>query len=290
MDSPTENTWTSIGPGYQQLELPNWNAFVEYVCNGMLDFPSYIWRGQRCDDWALEPTIDRLIRDAKVSGVSDYDFESRHLEQFKFAARGRRGANPPAIVGENDWWALGQHHGLATPLLDWTTSPFVAAFFAFSEIGEPQTKHRAVFALHSPTLEGWATRKAEEENAIRRRRREELRAGGQPNGLLASALLDFEASPELVLVRPLSDENHRLVNQGGLFTRLRSKKTLETWVTDNHPKDDEGLSLMKILIPNTERDVCLRTLNRMNINPLSLFPDLAGASRYSNLFSEVEHY
>lgn len=290
MSRSIERMWTTIGPGYHQLELPNWNAFVEYVCNDMLEYQSYIWRGQRCDDWKLEPTIDRLIRDAKVTRVSDYDFQIRHLEKFKFAARGRRGANPPAITEENDWWALGQHHGLATPLLDWTTSPFVAAFFAFSEIDEPQTERRAIFALHQPTLEGWATRKVEQENARRRRRRAEIQSGGQPAGLLGDLLLDYPASPELVLVRPLSDENHRLVNQGGLFTRLRSTKSLEAWVTDNHPKDDEGLSLLKILIPNDDRDACLRTLNRMNINPLSLFPDLAGASRYSNLFSEVENY
>ena len=50
------------------------------------------------------------------------------------------------------------------------------------------------------------------------------------------------------------------------------------------------LTLVKVLIPNKDRDDSLRSLNRMNINHLSLFPDLAGASMFCNLHSEVDRY
>lgn len=273
--------------------MPGWKAFVDYICDQMLDHSKYIWRGQRCDDWILEPTRDRLIRGAKFPVEHIFSsFDARQLEQFKFAVRGRRGPAPPPISdeNENDWWALGQHHGLATPLLDWTTSPFVAAFFAFNETSTISTGHRAVFALHAPTLEGWSARNAEAERARRKERQAEIDAGAAPV-MFEQEVLKMPVSPELVLVRPLSDENQRLVNQGGLFTRLRSQKKMEQWVMDNHPIENaDGLSLLKILVPDEARAVCLRTLNRMNINPLSLFPDLGGASRYCNLFSEVENY
>ena len=103
-------------------------------------------------------------------------------------------------------------------------------------------------------------------------------------------MLKTKAEPEVVFVRPHSDDNQRLVAQGGLFTRSRTDLSIEEWVMKHQSNDDSGLTLLKFLVPDDDRAKCLQLLNRMNINPLSLFPDLQGASRYCNLHSEIENY
>jgi len=290
MNTASDPVWTQIGPGYAQIQFNDLKHFVDYLYSDLLDFGTYIWRGQRCDSWKLEPTLDRLIRNAKASPAKEWDFKQKHLEAFKHATRGRRGVNPPALSTDDEWWALGQHQGLATPLLDWTTSPFVAAFFAFSDLGADQTELRAVFALHQPSVVTMveATQRAEDKR--REVRRNEVEKNGGPRSLADFATYGFKAEPELVFVRPLSDENQRLVAQGGLFTRSRTELSIDEWVSKHQSSEDNGLTLLKCLVPNDERARCLQLLNRMNINPSSLFPDLSGASRYCNLHSEIENY
>jgi hypothetical protein len=283
-------TWKQVGPSLGEVHIYSWKYFADFVYQEMLDYDNYVWRGQRCSDWKLEPTLDRLVRDARVARTKAQKFRTNHLEKFKFAARGRRGSNPPVLEDEDSWWALGQHHGLATPLLDWTTSPFVAAFFAYIDIGAPQTQNRVVYALHRHEVESRARLKAHKENIERKERIDAADKEGKKLGILQLAVLQAKAEPEVRFIRPFSDENQRLVNQGGLFTRAPAGKVLEEWVSENADPDDKGYTLIKVYLPNRDRDLCLRTLNRMNINHLSLFPDLYGASKFCNLFSEIEKY
>ena len=190
---------------------------------------------------------------------------AQHLLRFKHATRGRRGTNPAAIPSENEWWALGQHQFLATSLLDWSTSPFVASFFAY-EFKEPSsTGSRMVFGISRTSIE------SEFRKIV-----SEYRRKGRP--------------PIIEFVDPFSDENPRLVNQGGLFTRSPFGVDIEKWIMDNLTVADKRVRMWKLRLPELEREVALKSVNRMNINHLSLFPDLYGASLYSNLSLEIDNY
>ena len=63
--------------------------------------------------------------------------------------------------------------------------------------------------------------------------------------------------------------------------------SIEDWVAQQFEASTTAV-LLKIEIPDEDRLTCLRTLERMNINHLSLFPDPSGASRYTNLKLELE--
>ena len=107
---------------------------------------------------------------------------------------------------------------------------------------------------------------------------------------ISASWKDGGRPPIIEIVEPLSDENDRLVNQGGLFTRSPDGIDIERWVRTNYKGDDKNVRMIKFTIPNEQRSLALRCLNRMNINHLSLFPDLYGASKFCNLDLLIDKY
>lgn len=255
-----ESRWKEgpIEDGVCCIELASWRHFHDYLIDEMLDYSYYVWRGQRESTWSLKSSLDRLLD--KHHPSNRMQRTRSHLAAFKKSTRGRRGMNPPLIEDENEWWALGQHNALATPLLDWSESPFVALYFAFEKVEPSSTGKRAVWAMMNPVEEN---KKAAIDN-------------------------EWQTDPKQVsFVRPNQNENPRLLSQAGLFTRGPAGRTVDEWVRRYAAGNSSGMSLIKLEVPEEGRKECLRTLNRMNINHATLFPDLYGAGAHCNKTLEL---
>ncbi|TCQ78679.1 FRG domain-containing protein [Ochrobactrum sp. BH3] len=210
-----------------------------------------VYRGQAGHDWHLSSTLGRVFD----GGAVPAEHEANLLGQFRLAMRGR--GLDVGNLDEQEIWAFGQHHGLRTPLIDWTKSPYVALFFAFDEpdIDGVANASRAVFCLNMTAIRA-------------------------------------DESLSEIIFEPTHHENARLVNQAGLFTITPSGKdnlvsTILNELTENeviNPDDpiDVARYISKIHIPNENRVDCLNTLRKMNIHHANLFPDPGGASKFCN--------
>ena len=307
---PAPWTQQSQADGIVTFRLASWSHFFDFLEERVFhpsspSKQSYIWRGQRRANWPLSSSLDRLF-DQLGLAASSSELERRlaeHLDVFKHAARGRRGPNPASLPEEKDWWALGQHFGLATPLLDWTRSPFAAAYFAFEELAKNPTEYRVVYGLSRNAVNkkneeistAWNAEKVRAqareritEKLVRKATKEKENSRAVKNTENEGThIVKDERVPKIDFIDPMSDENQRLVSQGGLFTRAPMGKPIEEWVSDAF-EGSESAVLLEIQIPDFDRQQCLRALDRMNINHLSLFPDLSGASRWTNLTLELE--
>src|SRR5438270_7985957 len=116
----------SLG-SFPVFRLESWEAFLKLVIHP--PYSNWAFRGERDERWPLYSSLSRYLQNAGVDPRAWPDQEGRILRIFKRKAH-QFLEKPPEIDDDFQWLALMQHHGAPTRLLDFTWSPYVAAFFA----------------------------------------------------------------------------------------------------------------------------------------------------------------
>lgn len=263
----------SAVPSTNVIEVSTWAEFEDKVhwldslvkhdgrIDQRLDAPLFRGQGNHHCRWKLETTLERLsaeLKDPAALGLLAYYRKTTVCKPALESLTDRRWPEVPEYdrfkkeLGKNpygwldmflngkgiyEYWAYLRHRAFPSPLLDWTASPYVGAFFAFDNV-DCAAEHVCVFAF----LRGRASGSSDEHF--------------------------FRVGPYM-----RTDKRHFLQQ---CWYSLCVKEVDGDYVFLPHnrvlvDKNGEQGRLLELRIPITERKAALRRLDLMNINPYSLF-------------------
>jgi hypothetical protein len=223
--------------GMLAITVKAWKGFADTVDHFRPYTNHYVWRGQR-QGWPLKSSFDRFW--GTRAGCRKEGLK-RHFDNFRGKMKRSHPQISLALVGDDIVWALGQHHNLKSPILDWTRDPYIAAYFAFEEVAiADDDGFRYVYGL-SRTIRRLMVKW--KRGATLQRKERASRTEGLPQDLL-----------------PLFS------SQEAVFTRTERGRSIEDTVRAWSEKRPGQIALVKIRIPEGERGRCFTELERMKID------------------------
>lgn len=263
----------------EQIDLNSWNEFKstiddirrkygyhEYTIGDDQIYKSkntVLFRGQGNAEWQLQTTLERKVSPA--FSVTQYIIKSTHIlhELESYTANNWNLSDLPDLEKEirqdqlfgfhmpislYKYWIYLRHHGYPSPLLDWSESPYIAAYFAMcdSHNGELEDEKRvAIFAYID-------------------------RLGGGKS---------FDGGPLIQVRGPyVSTHKRHFIQQAWYTTAVNWSQEYEKCIFCSHHKIFEKTNhnnkqdfLTKITIPVSERKSALKELLDYNINHYTLF-------------------
>lgn len=226
-----------LHPGIEVSSLTN---FLEEVTKRFAGIDHVLFRGHQDSRWSLTPRIARLnlrlrFEDFRLNAERSILEEFERLAAPHLAARG--------ITTKWDLLALAQHQGLPTRLLDWSTNPLVALWFA----------------VEKPALEGssaavWAFPASEKD-------------------IVDQAKLPDDLDRTMIF-RPRHHDS-RIAAQAGWFTVHKYSESARRYSKFERLRR-QHVYLTKFIIPSKGLPEIRDQLARCGVSRSTLFPDLAG--------------
>lgn len=250
-----------IGPTYKEtIRLENfeddkpligdapatWDAFKRLVSgHDASTGHTIIYRGHENSNYRLHTLFHRMNRRRLVRYNIDLSRLMRYLEPLL-----KRHIDPQNPHQYGAALSLAQHHGYPTPLLDWTESPYIAAFFAYMKLpkNEEELDKKRV-RIYSFDWSAW-------------------HQTTEPIMYIDTAM------PTITAMSLSAIDNPRALPQQSLST-FSSVYNMEEFVK-NKEKLHKRKYMVAMDLPASERKKVMAELYEMGITAASLFPGIEG--------------
>jgi hypothetical protein len=252
---------------FERIELKTWSEFKELAENSRLE---WIFRGQSNSEWDLETTLQRS------NIIENFPhFEDEILDDFK---RGLKFYLDKEELPEStlEYFSMLQHFGAPSRLLDFTKSPYIAAYFAFEQASE-QIEKVAIWVVNKINL--FQRSIYYFENKI------DFTKNKNTNYTFDDLVFEdaFEKSKRenfncIFPTEPIN-QNKRYHFQQSIFLTQGNPYEQFGKQLDFINKDILKKTFMKVTIPSTEKKNAIRDLIKMNVNRATLFPGLDGFAK-----------
>jgi hypothetical protein len=248
---------------YRVYRVSTWDAFLKVVSHS--PYSNWAFRGERDERWPLYSSLSRYFMNFGVAEKAWPEQESRILRIFKRKAH-QFLDKPPEPGDDFQWLALMQHHGAPTRLIDFSWSPYVAAFFAL----ERTLSDGVVWAMNPARIDSSRAHKP-------------VRMDPRISHNFTRYFL--KGDRHFIWLGEPHTMNRRLIAQSGTFV---VPGVLNVPIEEMLSDSDQENILAKIVLTNPVREVGMRELYRMNITYATLFPDLDGLAR--SMAFELEYH
>ena len=180
--------------------------------------------------------------------IDTTDTEKRMLEELMRRTKTKIDA---AQFDDWDWLIYAQHYGMKTRLLDWTSNPLTALWFACGYEFKNDTDP-VVYILKN--AEDFLPDRSKETSP-------------------------YDRSKTRVLKPTLNNE--RIIAQAGWFTVHKYSNSAKRFV-DLRTNTDITDALIEVVIPIKYKSTILASLNVFGINNQTMFPDVSGICKHIN--------
>jgi hypothetical protein len=242
------------------IELNSWNEYrstIEEIREKYVGaIPKILFRGMANSKWKLETTLERKTKELfsvnryikyayicvnEIESYTNRNWNLEDIDQIEKEIKEKQ-KQYRVFLPYYSYLIYLRHHCFPSPLLDWTESPFIAAYFAFFE--KQANEMVSVYAYIE-----------------------------MPRGIKSGS----SSFPSIHVQGPLVRAHTRHFNQKAWYT-IATKYDYEenTHNFTNHEKvfesnEEEQDILIKINIPIKDRNKALRELSDYNINHFTLF-------------------